>query len=72
MFDVVFCRNVLIYFDHPTRSRVLGAIAKQMAADGALYLGGTETIIGLTTRFAALATEHGVYVPSSAGSEQAA
>ena len=62
-FDVVFCRNVLIYFDQPTKTRVLQAIAAQIAPDGVLYLGGAETVLGITNRFAPLPDERGVYGP---------
>jgi chemotaxis protein methyltransferase CheR len=67
-FDIVFCRNVLIYFDQPTKTRALEAIAGQMTPDGMLYLGGAETVLGLSARFAPLPAERGVYglVPTPA------
>ena len=60
-FDIVFCRNVLIYFDAPTKSRVLAALASLVAADGVVYLGGAETVLGLTDRLVPTLGERGVY-----------
>lgn len=60
-FDIIFCRNVLIYFDPPTKAKALDAIARQLAPDGLLYLGGAETVLGLTNRFVPAGGEHGVY-----------
>ena len=61
-FDVIFCRNVLIYFDQPTKSRVLDVLARQLAPDGFLYLGGAETVLGLTEKLVPMEKERGVYV----------
>jgi chemotaxis protein methyltransferase CheR len=62
-FDVVFCRNVLIYFDTETKRTVLAAIARQLAPDGVLFLGGAETVLGLTDQFKPIASESGAYGP---------
>ena len=71
-FDIVFCRNVLIYFDQPTKTRVLEGIAALMPADGMLYLGAAETVLGITSRLAPLPGERGVYGVAGAATEQRA
>lgn len=64
IFDIIYCRNVLIYFDQPTKGKVLDAMSQVMAPDGVLFLGGAETILGLTNRFKAMENEPGLYVLS--------
>jgi chemotaxis protein methyltransferase CheR len=61
VFDIVFCRNVLLYFSPGTKQQVLEAIALQLAPDGVLFLGGSETVIGITDRFAVRKAECGAY-----------
>lgn len=60
-FDIVFCRNVLIYFDQPTKKMVLENIAKQMAPDAFLFLGGAETVLGITEAFMAVPGQRALY-----------
>lgn len=60
-FDVIFCRNVLIYFDQPTKKMVLDNMAKQLAPDGFLFLGGAETVLGLTESFKAVPNQRALY-----------
>ena len=64
-FDLVFCRNVLIYFDQDTKIDVLNRLARQMPADGFLMLGAAETVVGLTEAFKPMADRRGLYVPNA-------
>jgi chemotaxis protein methyltransferase CheR len=63
-FDVIFCRNVLIYFDQDTKINIFGRLAKTMEADGFLVLGAAETVVGLTDVFKPFPDKRGLYRPS--------
>ena len=56
-FDIIFCRNVLIYFDEKTKSDVLDRMAAILNPPGYLFLGGSETVHGLSSKFK-VSTEH--------------
>jgi chemotaxis protein methyltransferase CheR len=47
-FDLILCRNVLLYFDRPTRERAFSRLASALAPDGLLMLGAGETTVGQT------------------------
>jgi chemotaxis protein methyltransferase CheR len=64
MFDVVFCRNVLIYFDQDTKISVLERIARITDRDGYLVLGAAETVVGLTESFRPVPDRRGLYAPN--------
>lgn len=49
--DVIFCRNVMIYFDDAMKKQVVGSFADQLADDGWLFIGHSETLRGITDDF---------------------
>jgi chemotaxis protein methyltransferase CheR len=63
-FDVIFCRNVLIYFDQDTKINIFNRLAKAMESDGFLVLGAAETMVGLTEVFKPYPERRGLYRPS--------
>ena len=64
-FDIIFCRNVLIYFNQDTKRQVLNQLASIMAPDGYLFLGGAESLLGITEKFKPLDGYRGIYVPTN-------
>ena len=72
-FDIVFCRNVLIYFDPPTKKDVMERIGGQMTEDGFFFLGGAETVLGITDAFKGIKDARGLYAkPNSPHHKQVA
>jgi chemotaxis protein methyltransferase CheR len=63
VFDVIFCRSVLIYFDQDTKIGIFRRLAKANASDGFLVLGAAETVVGLTDVFKSYPERHGLYRP---------
>jgi chemotaxis protein methyltransferase CheR len=65
-FDVIFCRNVLIYFDTPTKKQVLERMSQQVDGPGYLLLGAAETVLGVTDTFKPVPNQRGLYVQDPA------
>jgi chemotaxis protein methyltransferase CheR len=60
-FDVIFCRNVLIYFHQDTKSDILNRLRGQLPEDGTLFLGAAETVLGLSDKFKPVPGKRGMY-----------
>jgi len=69
--DVIFCRNVMIYFDEQMRAQVIKTFADQLASDGYLFIGHSETIRGADAPFISLPIAQG-FVYQKPGSLKAA
>ncbi len=63
-FDVVFCRNVLIYFDQDTKVNIFNRLHRVTEPDGFLVLGAAETVVGLTETFKPCPERRGLYRPN--------
>jgi len=64
-FDIILCRNVLLYFSPEMRRLAFNRLAEAVAPDGALMLGAGETVLGQTDRFVSDAECRGLYIPSA-------
>lgn len=60
-FDIIFCRNVLIYFDDSGKTLVLGKLAEVLNPSGFLMLGAAETILNLSNRYTSDNAHRGLY-----------
>lgn len=60
-FDAIFCRNVLLYFDGPTKTSLLDRYARVLRPDGFLALGGAETTLGISEKFEPVPEQRGLY-----------
>ncbi len=65
-FDIIYCRNVLIYFDQPTKKQILERMVSQLAPDGYLLLGAAETVLGITDAFEQVPGTRSLYRPTQA------
>ena len=60
-FDIVFCRNVLIYFSPEVKQRILQQIAGQLQSDGVLFLGASESISAASNSYSMVKCSPGLY-----------
>lgn len=70
IFDIILCRNVLLYFDAETREKAFGQLSKAMAPGAYLMLGAGETVVGHTGEFQPCSENSGFYRSIGAGSER--
>jgi chemotaxis protein methyltransferase CheR len=63
-FDIILCRNLLLYFSPDMRRLAFNRLAEAVAPDGALMLGAGETVMGQTDRFVSDADCRGLYIPA--------
>jgi chemotaxis protein methyltransferase CheR len=66
VFDIIFCRNVLIYFDQPTNANIFDRLSRKLEPDGVLALGAAESVVGITGTFKPYPERRGLYRPNVA------
>lgn len=66
-FDIIFCRNILIYFDAAAKKKALEKMAARLAPNGVLFLGGGETPLGITDQLARIEVDRGVFYRKNGG-----
>jgi len=71
-FDIILCRNVLLYFSADMRRLAFTRLEQAIAPDGALMLGAGETVIGQTDRFVSDPAHRGLYIPAPAEADEKA
>jgi chemotaxis protein methyltransferase CheR len=64
VFDIIFCRNVLIYFDQSTKVSIFERMSRMMESDGVLALGAAESVVGITNTFKPYPDRRGLYRPN--------
>ena len=64
-FDVIFCRNVLIYFDQDTKIGIFDRLANAIEPDGVLALGAAESVVGISSAFKPYPERRGFYRPNT-------
>ena len=65
-FDLIFCRNVLIYFDQETKAGIFDRLSKMLEPDGVLALGAAESVVGISDAFKPYPDRRGLYRPNEA------
>ena len=65
-FDIIFCRNVLIYFDQNTKVSIFERMSRMLEPDGVLALGAAESVVGITNTFKPYPERRGLYRPNVA------
>ena len=70
-FDVIFCRNVLIYFDPDTKVGIFDRLARAVEPDGMLVLGAAESVVGISDAFKPYPERRGLYRPNAARTARA-